>query len=166
MFIDKRPQGMRWMGRRQSTRWYGGAVHPQVAFIAVLEDMIKNYKHSIYFLSDNTEGVGDVHNGPFSTRNFVKWLREEDMGAIHSSGPVTSLRTNRELQSWIFVPNMIRCDAVVCTARDKFIKQVNKINDNDKIKDAENDRRKDEELANKALRDSLSTNWGSYEYTS
>jgi len=165
-FLDRRPQGMQWMGRRQSTRWYGGAVSTHVAFMAVVEDAMKNQRYSMYFLSDNTEGVGDVHNGPFSTRNFVKWLRDNDMGAIHSPGPVTSLRTQRELQSWIFVPNTARCDAQVEHIRKEFIIQVNEINDNDKIKCAENDRRREQELASKAIRDSLSTNWGSYEYTS
>jgi len=133
--------------------------------MAVIEDMLTNYRYSIYFFSDNTEGVGDVHNGPFSTRNFIKWLRDEDMGAIHSSGPVTSLRTSRELQSWIFVPNILRCEKQMKLVKDEFIQQVNKVNDNDKIKDAERDRRKDAELASKAIRNSLSSDWGRFEYT-
>jgi hypothetical protein len=133
--------------------------------MAVLEDMLKNYRYSIYFFSDNTEEVGDVHIGPFSTRSFVKWLRKEDMGAIHSSGPVTSLRTSRELQSWIFVPNINRCEQQIIKVRDEFIKQVNEINDNDKIQDAERDRRKEHALASKAIRDTLSSDWGTYTYT-
>ena len=46
-----------------------------------------------------------------------------------------------------------------------FIQQVNKVNDNDKIKSAEQDRRKEQELASKVIRDSLSSDWEHYTYT-
>jgi hypothetical protein len=57
-----------------------------VGFAGVLSDIYPRYvrfrNRSLFFASDNYTGVGDTHNGPFSTRNFIEWLRDNDLANI------------------------------------------------------------------------------------
>jgi hypothetical protein len=60
------------------------AVPLELAFGAVLADMLKEEGISplLWFASDSRAQSGDVHLGPFSTKNFLKWLKEKRLARI------------------------------------------------------------------------------------
>ena len=162
-YLSLRPQGVNWHGRASSTRWFGGAVNVDYAFAAVLEHM-KTHQHAIWFFSDNVDGRGDVHNGPFSTRAFVKWLFNQQIGAIKDTGPVKSNRTQCNIQGWMFTPNYGYVNKIVQKLREELIAEIKEINNDPKIKAAREIRAADRVKHNAELSKNLGDNWGSYAY--
>ena len=62
------------------------AVPCWVMFAAVLNSIKPRNKAArdnyVYQATDNYVGRGDVHNGPFSTRNFVDWLADNNLAEV------------------------------------------------------------------------------------
>jgi hypothetical protein len=98
----------------------------EMAFYMVIECM-KGSKYSMYVATDNMTTEGDVHKGPFSTKNFVNWLQFKHYANIATAGPVTSLRTNKTIQGWVIHPNWTRINEEFIPARDEFIKYAKEI---------------------------------------
>lgn len=62
----------------------------KVAYAAVLADL-RDIEATLFFASDSTRVSGDVHLGPFSTKNFMQWMWEHnlaDMGEVKIDGLV------------------------------------------------------------------------------
>jgi hypothetical protein len=69
---------------------------------------------NLYMMSDNMDEEGDVHNGPYSTKNFVMWLKEMDVGDIHEVPARNSHRGgNHPIQVWVWHPDWPKCREVV-----------------------------------------------------
>jgi len=97
------------------------------AFASVWDHCTGHGKHAIYFCSDNMSGEGDVHTGPFSTRAFVKWSVDNNLGCMQTTGPITSRRTGHYIQGWMFIPNWEVIDQTIGRARESFIKRAKEI---------------------------------------
>ena len=153
-----RPQGVMWSGLVGSSSWFGNAISPDIAYSIVLEGMQRT-KYAIYFMSDNMDNSGDVHIGPFTTRGFVTWLRDHDLGAIQTCGPVISLRTRRNIQGWIFVPHWDLCTTRIIKDRARLIKLYKGYNNDPKIKEAQQERCKEQHEASRTISAALSSGW-------
>ena len=162
-YLSQRPQGVLWHGRESTVRWFGGAVLSDYAFCAVLEQM-NSFAHAIWFFSDNVDGVGDVHTGPFSTRAFVNWLFYQQIGAIKDTGPVKSNRTQCNIQGWMFTPNYEYVQKIITKMRAELIAEIKEINDDPKIKGACENREAARVKHNAELSKNLGDHWGSYAY--
>lgn len=102
-------------------------------FAGVLDRMNRGVQPNLIYMSDNMDAEGDVHTGPFSTKNFVSWIKEMDIGDIHETPPRPSHRGgNHPIQVWVWHPEWDKIEEVVnhChdLARDyyKEIKNVEK----------------------------------------
>ena len=158
LYSDQRPQGVLWSGRLGYAGWFGGAVPVRIGFIAMLEQMYKHQKHAMYFLSDNTEQQGDVHTGPFSTLRFVQWAFDENLGSFVTSGPVTSLRTQRTIQGWIFTPHWDTISPYITEGRQFLIHSIKGLNNDPRIKEANENRLKEYNVSRAAMRQAFSSN--------
>jgi len=80
-----------------------------MAFTACLQDLREEQgrRALLWFAADNMVRRGDVHLGPFSTRGFVAWLKENDLAEV-----VTSARAGRN-EGYIFILNRPQCTAKV-----------------------------------------------------
>jgi hypothetical protein len=124
----------------------------------VLDDMAQN-KFAIYFFSDNVEGEGDVHLGPFNTRTFVHWMQTWDMGCFQTTGPITSLRTQREIQGWMFIPHWKTINKAIKAAREEYLQHIKELNEHEKIKQSGQATRKEHADESKALTCTLVSQW-------
>ena len=104
------------------------------AFGAGLDDMYLDPEH-IFFATDNLRGTGDVHNGAFSTRNFIQWLKDNDLVNITES-PLA----REYLQGWSFTLkrrnayNMLRrCRSTYVRWNNKLAKLSEETRDNDDV---------------------------------
>ena len=158
-YSDQRPQGVRWGGRQNFAGWYGNAQPSTIGFIALLEAMKQTNKACIYFLSDNVERSGDVHLGPFSTLYFVQWLFAMNLGNLQTTGPITSLRTSRNIQGWMFTPNWRTIDNLIESGRGELIASIKELNNDKRIKEASQERIKQANIEARAMRQSLSSGW-------
>lgn len=85
---------------------YGWSVPIEWGFAAVLDKLDRNTPPNLFFMSDNLDEDGDVHTGAFSTKNFVAWLKEMDVGALHETPPQKSHRGGAHpLQVWVWHPD-------------------------------------------------------------
>ena len=83
-------------------------------FAGVLSKIDRPTPPNLYMMSDNMDDEGDVHNGPFSTKNFVSWLKEMDVGAIHEVPAQESHRGGgHPIQVWIYHPDWPKVREVV-----------------------------------------------------
>jgi len=155
---EQRPQGVLWGGRIGSSYWFGNAILADIAYSAVLETMERT-KYAIYFMSDNMDGQGDTHIGPFNTRGFVSWLRQHELGQLQSTGPIQSLRTQRNINGWMFTPNWQQCAKRAELAKAQLITMYKGYNDDERIKKAHEQRCKVHNTASKALRKALGGGW-------
>ena len=94
-----------------------------VTFGAVLDDMYCDSKH-IFFATDNMRGTGDVHNGAFSTRNFMQWLKDNDLVDIVDT-PLGG-RSNH-IQGWGFTLKRRNAYNMLRRCRSAYVKWNNKL---------------------------------------
>ena len=111
--------------------WHGGAVPVHIAFAAVVESMCDQ---SLIFLADNVDEEGDVHMGLFTTRAFVKWFKENNLGFAITGGPVQSTRTVNNIQGWVLHPNWKRCNTVIKNAKEELQEWIKEMNSDARIK--------------------------------
>jgi len=156
--VIRRPQGVCWKGRLHTAAWHGGAVSVKYGFAAVLERCTR-LTFSMYFMSDNMSEDGDIHLGPFSTRNFVKYLQDNNLGTIVTAGPVTSLNTDRDIQGWIFLPHWKSITKHVKKLRLELITYYKELNNDPRIKEPEQARRKQSADRSKELADQFCGGW-------
>ena len=64
----------------------------EVCFAAVLQQMRLDMGRpsQVWVATDNVVGRGDVHNGPFSMRNFMQWLKDNELAEVTESSRVGS----------------------------------------------------------------------------
>ena len=160
IYLARRPEGLRWAGRRGYESWYGSAVTQDQAFAMLTQHITTIHQYAIYFMSDNVQGEGDVHVGPFNTRSYVRWLRDNDLGAVHTSGPIESRRTHHNIQGWIFVPHYGRCAEIVTAQRDVLIAEIKEQNDDPRIKEKEQQRLNERSIQRQQLQRDFSEGWG------
>ena len=94
-----------------------------IAFGAVLDDMYCDSQH-IFFATDNMRGTGDVHNGAFSTRNFVQWLKDNDLVNIADT-PMGG--RNNHIQGWGFTLKRRNTYNMLRRCRRAYVKWNNKL---------------------------------------
>lgn len=83
-------------------------------FAGVLSALDRPTPPNLYWMSDNMDEEGDVHNGPFSTKNFVMWLKEMDVGALHEVPARNSHRGGgHPIQIWVWHPDWPKVREVV-----------------------------------------------------
>ncbi len=83
-------------------------------FAGVLSSLDRPTPPNLYWMSDNMDEEGDVHNGPFSTKNFVMWLKEMDVGDLHEVPARNSHRGGgHPIQIWVWHPNWPKVREVV-----------------------------------------------------
>ena len=117
-----------------SVYFKGTAIPLEMAFASVIDSMLTCENYGLWFLSDNVSGAGDHHSGEFSTRAFVRWCKDKDLGAWQTSGPVTSWRTTRDIQGWIFTMHKKACRSVVEVHKDTLLKMIKEWNSNEQVK--------------------------------
>jgi len=132
--LNKLPDYPDNMGGQQRRIWHGGAVPLDVAYMSVLDTMSHQTRHVAYYMSDNVEGEGDVHLGPFNTRDFHKWMVHNNLCSSVSTGPMMSLKTNRELQAWIIQPYWKYVNKYLMNHKHELYDIVKEINNNVEIK--------------------------------
>lgn len=138
--------------------WYGAAISLDLAFSAILDKM-KGYKYAMYFMTDNVSGSGDVHLGPCNTRDFTKWLGTNQLGSITTPGPVNSLRTDRDIQGWIFIPNWNACNEQIDKAKQQYATMIKEMNKDDRLKARTEGRLSAAARARKNLSSTLLASW-------
>ena len=89
--------GMRW--RADSPRY---AFPIELGFLMVLEEMYYPGTTDMWVAFDNMGSRGDVHTGPFSTKNFIKW-------AIENNYIVATSHRRTYMKGWIFHLNLKTC---------------------------------------------------------
>jgi hypothetical protein len=154
----KRPQGVRYKGTQATATWYGAAVPVELCFAAVLEEMLDK-KYVIYFMSDNMTQHGDVHTGPFSTKAFVRWLRDNEVGQFQATGPLESMRTTRLIQGWMFTPNWDQVSKLAEAGKKDLIKYFKELNNDKRVKDPEQDRLRERAEQSRVLADQFVAGW-------
>lgn len=87
------------------------------ALLARLRNTVRRSRNRMFIMTDNMGRNGDVHNGPFSTKNFCKWLEDNDLANI------TSHRVGN-MQSWSFdfVSKLRAANAEISRAITKLLK--------------------------------------------
>jgi hypothetical protein len=160
--LVRRPQGAGWSGVSETwgvaANWHGGAVDSNIAYAAVLQSLSP---YAIYFLSDNMDAEGDVHLGAFSTRGFVQWCQEQNLGQFQTTGPITSMRTQRHIQGWMWTPNWTSVGHTITKYNLEFRQYIKRINDDDRIKGPEQEKRREHSLKQQELQTSLAAGWAS-----
>jgi len=136
--------------------WRGAAIDIDMAFASVLESM---QVHVIYVFSDNMTEEGDVHLGDFSTRNFVKWLRDNDLGSFQTTGPLTSNRTQRMIQGWFFMPSQVLLKNMIETQRTALYNKIKELNSDSDVKDISTTEGRTEAIRAEAFAESITTGW-------
>jgi len=71
------------------------AIPVEVAFAGVLDDLLTMGHAMMFVMTDNMTVRGDVHRGPFSTKNFCKWLEDNELANV------ISMRNGR-MKTWVF----------------------------------------------------------------
>jgi hypothetical protein len=107
------------------------AVPLDTMFTAVLQSVPKQ---ALIYLTDNMSGEGDVYLGSFTTRSFKKWYVDNELGAIVTSGPVTSTRTQKQIQGWILTPNWPTINKLIKIEHEKLLQFVKDTNNDPRIK--------------------------------
>ena len=134
------------------------ALDQEDSFIALIETLGKSSPQALYLMTDNIEGVGDVHTGPYSTKHFAQWLGRMGIVGISTPGPVKSTRTGAEIQGWVanFPWESRGIKEPIADLRDRVINAIKEINNSDAIKENyQRERSKDAKL-NGELRTKLS----------
>lgn len=84
------------------------------AFAGVLSALDRPTPPNLYWMSDNMDEDGDVHTGAFSTKNFVMWLKEMDVGDLHEVPAQKSHRGGgHPIQIWVWHPNWDKVREVI-----------------------------------------------------
>jgi len=115
-------------------RWNGGGVSTDIAYMSVLDTLLRGPTHVAYYMSDNVEGEGDVHLGPFNTRDFHQWMVAHNLCGSITTGPMISRKTNRALQAWIIQPCWDFIDKYIEVHEQELYDVVLEINNHDNIK--------------------------------
>jgi len=91
------PEGMRW---RADGPQYAYPI--ELGFLMVLTDLYSPGNVDMWIAFDNMGRDGDVHTGPFSTKNFIKW-------AIENNYIVATSHRRTYMKGWIFHLNLKTC---------------------------------------------------------
>ena len=111
------------------------AVPQDIAYAMVLSQMLSNQNYGIWFLSDNVSGGhGDVHLGEFTTRGFVYWCHNNNLGTMQTTGPQTSRRTRDDIQGWMLTLHWDNCTEKVRTANSALTELIKEWNSDTSIK--------------------------------
>lgn len=98
------------------------AVPREVGFVAVLQDCLADCPDGLFICTDNVTrpSHGDVHPGPFSTRAFAHWLKQQGLANV-----VVSPRTKHSVRGWMWTFNVGKCEKLSKTIGQAFIKEYN-----------------------------------------
>ena len=107
-----------------------------IMYASVLEDMLLKRNYILWFFSDNVSRQGDVHLGAFTTRGFVKWLQDHNLGQMQTSGPIESKRTRSDIQGWLVTLNWHMCEEVVQVQKERLRAHIKEWNSNGNIKES------------------------------
>lgn len=114
-------------------------------FAGVLSALDRPTPPNLYWMSDNMDDEGDVHTGAFSTKNFVMWLKEMDVGDIHEVPAKASHRGGgHPIQIWVYHPDWPKVREVITTAYNlakEYHKEI--LNVEDKVTQVRIDRNKE-----------------------
>lgn len=138
--------------------WCATAIPISIGYAAVLSEM-RRFNQSLYFMSDNMSNQGDCHIGAFSTRFFVKWLTDMNLGTFQTSGPVISRRTGRFIQGWMFTPNIQACDTMVARKKEDMLALIKEWNSDTRIKGKDQATRKAAAQKSEAVTSAILDGW-------
>ena len=156
-----------WAGRQPyisayelpATYFAATALPIELVFTALLEKMIVCSCYGIWFFSDNVTTEGDVHMGAFSTRLFVEWMIQENLGTMQTTGPILSRRTGRNIQGWMVTLNWPNCEARIERERAHLQRLIKEFNSNEHVKSKGQATIKAHEQERKAFARELLTRW-------
>jgi hypothetical protein len=133
------------------------------AFMGVLDKLRQTNQYSLYTMSDNVSGDGDVHLGAFAPRHFADWLENTCVPGISiaTSGEIESCRTGEEIQGWVIIVDWDDGDLHDCIdeLRSKIICQIEEIYKSESIQANIERQRVAEEDRNGELRTLLDGAW-------
>ena len=79
----------------ENLRWTPHAYPIELGFLNVLSEMYTPGGRELFIAFDSMSNYGDVHRGPFSTKNFIKW-------AIENNYITATSHCRGYMKGWIF----------------------------------------------------------------
>jgi len=133
--IEQRPH-LHLLMAAYSPHWEAGGYgqHYELAdgFASVLDECAKEYgKYTTIIMSDNMRrSRGDVHTGIFSTKNFMEWFIDEELGLVTTPEDTVDSHTdtNAPLRVWIINPDWTKIETLFAPARERILTKIEEAN--------------------------------------
>ena len=102
-------------------------------FLAVLSFIWmheQNRGYTTLFLSDNMGSEGDVHLGDFSTKNFMEWFIDEELGVVATTPDTVKSHkgTQQPIRAWIVQPDWKKINLMFAPACKRILTKIKDIN--------------------------------------